>query len=162
MIRTYDFSKHHEKRGSAYTFFDQREMREMCFVQDKVSVSNHGVVRGFHGDDKTWKLITCLYGAFRLVLYDVDNDLKETLTLTSNDEVQRTVLVPPRHLNAHQCLTGRCIFLYKWSEFYEGPDAQWSVNYNDKTIDPQWNYVTEVSKRDVDAQSLEELKGQIK
>lgn len=162
MIRLFHFDKYQEKRGCAYTFFDQREMPEMSFVQDKVSVSNHGVVRGFHGDNKTWKLITCLYGSFRLVTYDVDNNLRQEVVLKSEDERQTCVLVPPRHLNGHQCLTGKCIFLYKWSDYYEGPDAQWSVNYNDKTIDPQWNYVSELSERDLNAGTLKELKDSLK
>lgn len=159
MIKTFSFDKHHEARGHIFTFFDQREMREMSFVQDKVSVSKQGVVRGFHGDLHTWKLITCLQGVVQLVVYDVDNDEVEQIRLSSMDQEQVSVLVPPRHLNAHQCLTGKCIFLYKWSEFYKGPDAQWSVNYNDATINPKWPMLTtEISERDKMAPSLKDFK----
>ena len=37
------------------------------FVQDDISISKN-VLRGIHGDNKTSKLITCLYGKFVLVV----------------------------------------------------------------------------------------------
>ena len=32
------------------------------FVQDDISESSQNVLRGIHGDDGTWKLISCLHG----------------------------------------------------------------------------------------------------
>jgi len=32
------------------------------FVQDDISTSSKHVLRGIHGDQDTWKLISCLYG----------------------------------------------------------------------------------------------------
>ena len=163
MIKVFTFDKHHESRGSAYTFFDEREISQPKFVQDKVSVSNYGVVRGFHGDESTWKLVTCIHGAFRLVVYDVDAGYKQAITLRSSSDMQKSVLIPPRHLNAHQCLTDECVFLYKWSEFYKGPEAQWSVHHDDPEIFPDWpTLITEVSERDRNAGTLKELKDSLK
>ena len=55
--------KYIEKRGNIYTIYDKRDFNlELSFVQDKVSKSFQGVIRGFHGDDTTWKLISCLHG----------------------------------------------------------------------------------------------------
>ena len=34
----------------------------VVFVEDDISLSKKGVLRGLHGDDKTWKLIQCLWG----------------------------------------------------------------------------------------------------
>jgi dTDP-4-dehydrorhamnose 3,5-epimerase len=167
MIRIFEFDRHREERGCIYTFFDQRlfatDGRPLEFVQDKVSVSYKGVVRGFHGDDKTWKLITCLHGACQLVVYDLDNDIKESITLVGDADNHNgkhlAVLVPPRHLNGHQSLADKCIFLYKWSEFYAGPAAQWSVHYDDETINPQWPIcTTKVSCRDKRAPTLKEFR----
>ena len=31
----------------------------------EISKSFQGVIRGFHGDNKTWKLITCLQGKIK-------------------------------------------------------------------------------------------------
>ena len=153
--------KYFEERGNLYTIYDQRYMPENCrFVQDKITRSHQGVVRGFHGDDKTWKLITCLYGKIKLITFDVDTEKKNVYILDGDDPVSRSVLVAPRVLNAHQCLTDECIFYYKWSEYYTGAKDQWSVYYNDEVINPQWDdtYPIIVSDRDQKSKSLEELK----
>ena len=34
------------------------------FVQDDFSISSKNVLRGIHGDQNTWKLVSCLYGSF--------------------------------------------------------------------------------------------------
>jgi len=158
---TFFKDKHFEKRGSIFTVFNSRDMPEgLNFVQDKISKSFQGVIRGFHGDDKTWKLISCLHGTVKLVTYNLDNDMKNEYILNGDSNKSMAVLVPPRVLNAHQCLSSNCIFYYKWSEFYTGPKNQWSVYYNDETIYPEWNtdYHQIVSERDINAQSLQELK----
>ena len=72
--------KFFENRGSLYTIYDSRDF-DINFVQDKISKSYQGVIRGFHGDDVTWKLITCLYGRLKLITYDVDTDIKEEYIL---------------------------------------------------------------------------------
>ena len=38
------------------------------FIQDDISVSRQNVLRGIHGDRKTAKLVSCLHGAFYLVV----------------------------------------------------------------------------------------------
>jgi len=157
------YPKTFESRGNQFTFYDDRTHGDVVFVQDKVSKSHQGVIRGFHGDNKTWKLITCLHGTIRLIVYDIDSDEKQDYILGGDDTTHQTVLVPPRFLNAHQCLSSTCIFLYKWSEYYEGAQQQWSVHYNDTDIDPKWNLEIGgvVSQRDSGAGSLHELQKQV-
>ncbi|MHC4690208.1 MAG: dTDP-4-dehydrorhamnose 3,5-epimerase family protein [Planctomycetota bacterium] len=152
-------TKHFENRGSAYTIYERREF-DIDFVQDKISKSYQGVIRGFHGDNQTWKLITCLYGRIKFVTYDIDNDRKETYILDGDSKESVSILVPPRVLNAHQCLSSHCIFHYKWSHYYSGPENQWSVFYNDADIDPQWSCGIGhiVSDRDTNSGSLKVLK----
>jgi len=153
--------KYFEKRGSIYTIYNVEDVPpNLKFVQDKISKSFQGVIRGFHGDNKTWKLITCIHGRIKLVTYDIFKDKKNTYILDGDDKTNKSVLVPPGILNGHQCLSSNCIFYYKWSEFYSGPDSQWSVHYNDPEIDPAWctDYHQIVSDRDMTSQSLQELK----
>ena len=38
------------------------------FIQDDISISRQHVLRGIHGDRKTAKLVSCLHGAFYLVV----------------------------------------------------------------------------------------------
>ena len=153
--------KYFEKRGNIYTIYDQREMPLDCeFVQDKISKSYQGVIRGFHGDTKTWKLITCLQGKVKLVTFNVDTDEKNVYFLDGDAQETQSILIPPRTLNAHQCLSQGCIFYYKWSEFYTSPREQWSVYYDDEDIFPEWDdrFCDIISDRDQNSQSLKELK----
>ena len=156
-------SKYFENRGSLYTIYEHKDFN-IDFVQDKISKSYQGVIRGFHGDDITWKLITCLYGRLKLITYDVDKDIKEEYILDGDSKDSVSILVPPRVLNAHQCLSSHCIFHYKWSHYYSGPENQWSVYYNDSDINPCWNkeFASIISDRDKSSPSLKELKEWIK
>ena len=157
--------KYFEKRGNIYTIYDQRQVpQDISFVQDKISKSFQATIRGFHGDNSTWKLISCLQGKVKLITFNVDTDEKKVYYLNGDDSTNISVLVPPRTLNAHQCLSNSCIFYYKWSEFYTGPDTQWSVNYNDIDIDPQWDskFHRIVSNRDMNSQTLRELKNNVR
>lgn len=157
--------KYFEKRGNIYTIYDKRKTpNDISFVQDKISKSFQGVIRGFHGDDKTWKLISCLSGVVKLITYNIDTDIKKTYLLDSDRVNNISVLVPPRTLNAHQCLSNNCIFYYKWSEFYTGASSQWSVKYDDPTICAKWDsgFYPIVSERDINSPTLEELKNNVK
>lgn len=150
-VQLYQFDKNFDERGQLYTSWKQDEIR---FVQDKVSVSKYGTIRGFHGDFKTWKLITCLYGKFKLVTFNLFSRKKDVFTLDSTDKICYAVLVPPCVVNAHQCLSEECVLHYKWSCEYEGPESQISIYYNDYMIQPEWENTREkiVSKRDTEAQ----------
>ena len=156
------YSKHIEKRGSIYTIYSQKDF-PIDFVQDKISRSYRGVIRGFHGDNKTWKLITCLYGKVKLITYDIEKLEKKEYILNGEAKEQQLILVPPKILNAHQCLTEECIFHYKWSHYYTSPHDQWSVHFEDPIINALWdkNIPLIISKRDSESGTLLDLKKQL-
>ena len=53
---------------------DKKNGIDQDFIQDDISTSRHNVLRGIHGDASTYKLVSCLYGAFYLVV--VNNNPK--------------------------------------------------------------------------------------
>lgn len=152
----YRFTKHIEERGELFTSFDQQFFAP-SFSLDKVSVSKKGVIRGFHGDDDTWKLISCMYGAFKLVVYDIDLGRRQVFVLSDQYSYFSTILVPPRHLNAHQCLTDKCILHYKWDQPYD-LSKQYSVHYLDEMINANWEDIPVIlSDRDKKAKGLHDV-----
>lgn len=159
MNNIYINNKFTDNRGTIYTIYDSSKI-DIKFVQDKITKSYKGVIRGFHGDAKTYKLISCLHGKIKLVTYNVDTKIKEEYILDANDPECVSVLVPPRCLNAHQCLSKNCIFHYKWSEYYTCPEDQWTVSYNDTEIGAGWDLSIPIiqSERDIQAQPLQQLK----
>ena len=86
-------------RGDLWTTWKKDEFpNNMKFNHDKISTSRQNVIRGIHGDYKSWKLITCLYGELYFVMVDNRED-SETFTewdsMILDDKKRRMVLVPP-------------------------------------------------------------------
>src|SRR5713226_1567510 len=78
------------------------------FVQDDISVSSHHVLRGIHGDAETWKLVSCLYGKFYLVVVNCDKASKsfgQWQSFVLSDANRQQVLIPPKHGNGHVVLS---------------------------------------------------------
>ena len=46
-------------------------IKNVNFRHDKFSLSRKNVLRGLHGDNKTWKLVTCVYGEIHQVVVDL-------------------------------------------------------------------------------------------
>lgn len=111
------------------------------FVQDDISMSRRGVLRGIHGDTKTWKLISCLSGAFYFVVVNCDrnsHDFGKWVATTLSARNKKQVLVPPGFGNAHLALTEEIIFHYKQSSYYAGADKQFSYRWDDPRFKILW------------------------
>jgi dTDP-4-dehydrorhamnose 3,5-epimerase len=110
------------------------------FVQDDISVSSRNVLRGIHGDPETWKLISCLYGKFYLVVVNWDESSYqfgqwESFVLSDQNRLQ--VLVPPKFGNGHLVLSEQAIFHYKQSTYYNRA-GQFTLLWNDPTLNIWW------------------------
>ncbi len=110
------------------------------FVQDDISVSSQYVLRGIHGDHKTWKLISCLYGKFYLVVVNWDKDSPQfgkwdSFVLSDRDRLQ--VLIPPKFGNGHLVLSDHAIFHYKQSTNYDR-SIQFTLLWNDPKLNIWW------------------------
>lgn len=128
----------HDFRGEYVETYNEKYYEAILnihFVEDDISISRYGVMRGLHGDDKTWKLIQCLYGAIYFVVVDMRENSPTYLqseTFTIDDKNRKQILVPAGCGNGHICLTDTCIFSYKQSEYYSGSNKQFTVKWNDK------------------------------
>jgi len=113
---------------------------DVKFIQDDISVSTRNVLRGIHGDNCTWKLISCLYGRFYFVVVNCDTESKDFgkwLSFVLSDKNRLQVLVPPKYGNAHLVLSDMAIFHYKQSTYYE-PSKQLTYKWNDTTLKIWW------------------------
>ena len=110
------------------------------FVQDDISISSKNVLRGIHGDAETWKLVSCLYGEFYLVIVNCDRESSgfggwESFTLSDSNHFQ--VLVPPKHGVAHLVLSEKAIFHYKQSTYYDRK-GQFTYRWDDPEFNISW------------------------
>ena len=91
-------------------------------------------IKRIHYDNKTWKLIQCMYGKI-FVVTDMRKDSGRSILngslfiLTGTNRHQ--VLVPPGFGNSHLVLSDECIFHYKMSEYYD-PENEKRCKWNDR------------------------------
>ncbi|TCC23708.1 dTDP-4-dehydrorhamnose 3,5-epimerase family protein [Kribbella speibonae] len=129
------------------------------FVQDSISRSRRGVVRGMHvrsGAGEA-KLVRCSYGA----VFDVVVDLRpgsptyrnrEVFDLTGDNQV--TVYVPAGCAHGFQALTEPADVSYRIDRAHD-PAEDVSIRYDDLDLDIPWPLpVTLMSDRDKAAPSL--------
>lgn len=111
------------------------------FLQDDISVSKKNVLRGIHGDEKTWKLISCFYGSFQLIVVNNDNTSREYMKWESfilSAENRYQILVPPKFGNGHLVLSDLAIFHYKQNTQYDR-SSQFTIKWNDPIYKFGWN-----------------------
>lgn len=149
--------RYEDYRGSYTESYNENKFKEQVynvdFVQDDVSYSRKDVLRGLHGDNCTWKLISCPYGTFFFVIVDlnIESDTygkHKTFILSGENGLQ--VLVPSYFANAHLVLSDECVFSYKQSEYYG--TNQFSIRWNDGDLGIQWPIASPIlSYRDKNA-----------
>ena len=78
-VKVYKNSSFRDKRGYYWTSWEKGIIKKLEFKHDKFSLSKKNVLRGLHGDKKTWKLISCPYGKFFLVVVNCVKNSKDYL-----------------------------------------------------------------------------------
>jgi dTDP-4-dehydrorhamnose 3,5-epimerase len=144
-VETFNFKKYKQK----YNIF---------FVQDDLSTSKKNVLRGFHGDNKTWKLLSCVKGKVQFAF--INNNCRSKnykdnfdITLAEDDHVQ--ILVPPKFGTAYLVLSDQASIHYKQSTYYKLKNKQFTINYKSKCLKFKWKSKKFIlSKRDRKGQLL--------
>ena len=142
-IKVLNSSVFKDYRGYIWTTWEKKFFKKINFNHDKFSLSKKNVLRGFHCDFKSWKMVSCVYGKFLFIVIDMRRSSKNYLKHKKwilDYKNQKSILIPPYYANAHLCLTDLCIFHYKWS--YKGKyiDAkeQKSYRWNDPKFKIKW------------------------
>ena len=139
-------SSFREKRGEIWTSFESSIFSELCpypFIHDKFSFSHKNVLRGFHGDNKTWKLVSCPYGKIFIAIIDMR---KNSATYLSSehfilDSSSRThILLPPGLGNSFLVLSDNALYHYKlaYQGGYNDISDQFTVQWNDPRFSIPW------------------------
>ena len=157
-------SPHVDERGFFCRTFDADVVRAAgidpaAFVQDSLSRSAHGVVRGLHvrrGDGEA-KLVRCSYGA----IFDVIVDLRPASPTNRNwesfelrDHEQTSLYVPAGCAHGFQALTDPADVSYSIDRPHDPADDV-SIAFDDAELAIRWPLpVTAMSQRDRLAQTL--------
>lgn len=146
---------HIDKRGSFYETYNEKLFCKngLCakFVQDDISVSYKGVLKGMHGDAGTYKLIQCSCGKVYEVVVNCDEnsiDFGKWESFILSDENKKMLYIPPMYGNGYYVLSDSAIYNYKQSTYY-GDYEQFTYKWNDVRFNIEWpieNLI--ISKRD--------------
>ena len=148
-----------DDRGIIYTsYYDDNFKdflpKDLHFKHDKFSSSKKNVLRGIHGDVKSWKLVTCVYGEIYQVVVDCREEsptYKQWETFTINSDNLQLILLPPKMGNAFFVKSELAIYHYKLAykgEYFNAED-QFTFKWNDPSIGIKWPDINPIlSNRD--------------
>jgi dTDP-4-dehydrorhamnose 3,5-epimerase len=115
---------------------------EACFVQDNVSVSSHGTLRGLHYQHPKGqgKLVQVLEGSVFDVAVDIRSDSPTFgrwygVTLTA--EKHNQMYIPAGFAHGFYVLSRRALFHYKCTDYYR-PETEGGIAWNDPDIGIEW------------------------
>ena len=132
-----------DNRGQIWTKWDKKSLKNRSINLSKLTTSKKNVLRGFHGDSKSWKLVSCIKGKVLNVVVDYRKSSKNYLKYSSfilNEKNKNSILIPPMFLNSWLCLSKDCIYSYDYSfkGNYNDVNNQISIKWNDKRINYNW------------------------
>ena len=130
-------------RGQIWTKWEKNIFKNIKFNLSKYTISKKNVLRGFHGDKKSWKLVSCIKGKVLNVVVDYIKESKNYLKYSSfilSDKNKLSILIPPKFLNSWLCLSKDCVYSYDYSfkGKYSDVKNQISIKWNDAKINFNW------------------------
>lgn len=153
-------------RGFFMEIWNRQRYREAGldwnFVQDNVSLSRRGTLRGLHFQNPTaqGKLVYVLQGE----VFDVAVDLRRSSStfgrwhgLKLSAENKRQFFIPPGFAHGFAVLSETALFAYKCTEFYN-PQHELTLAWNDPDIGIQWPMERpQLSEKDAHGPRLKDL-----
>jgi dTDP-4-dehydrorhamnose 3,5-epimerase len=133
------------------------------FVQDNMSRSGHGVLRGLHLQNPftQGKLVTALRGRVLDVAVDVrvgSPNFGRHVAVELSEENRRQLWIPRGFAHGFAVLSETADFFYKCDDFYS-PKDEVSIRWNDPAIGINWIVETPLlSAKDAHAPLLNDVK----
>lgn len=134
-------------RGYFFESFSQQEfeekVRKIDFVQDNESMSNYGVMRGFHFQSPPFaqsKLVRCVKGAVLDVAIDIRKGSPtygHHVAVELTEDNHRQLFIPRGFAHGFAVLSETAIFQYKCDNFYT-PHAEGGISILDESLGIDW------------------------
>ena len=78
-----DFKDNRGRYIQSFSSKDYKKILNHKFVEDDFSLNKKNVFKGLHGDRKTWKLVSCIYGKCEAVIVNNDKTIKQSGTINA-------------------------------------------------------------------------------
>ena len=157
---TYDtFVDHRGYFGVPYNkeIFNHNVGYDVDFVQDNMSYSHLGTIRGLHfqtGKYEQAKLVTCISGRVLDVIVDIRKDSPsygKVVEVELGQTINKQVFVPRGCAHGFSTLSNNTIFQYKVDNPYN-KESEGGIIYNDPTLNIDWRvseYFERISEKDL-------------
>lgn len=155
-----------DDRGSFMEAWNARDYGHhglnVTFVQDNLSRSREGVLRGLHFQNPRpqAKLISVFHGEVYDVIVDVrmgSDTFGEWEGRLLSAENARQLYVPEGYAHGFVVTSGDALFHYKCTDFYH-PEADRTIRWDDPQLGIDWPMADPIlSEKDVDAPLLDEM-----
>jgi len=155
-----------DARGFFLETWNQRRYRECGiaadFVQDNLSFSRRGTLRGLHFQKPTpqGKLVSALQGEVFDVVVDIrrsSSTFRRWQGVTLSEENRRQVFVPPGFAHGFVVLSDTALFHYKCTDFYSQKD-EITIRWDDLDLGIRWPIEKPIlSEKDARALRLRDL-----
>ena len=155
---------HGDNRGFFKESFQEKRYKDIgidySFVQDNISRSKKGVLRGLHfqKNNPQGKLVSCINGSVYDVAVDINVNSRSFgeyfgVLLTSSNHLQ--LWIPPGYAHGFCVVSDTADFYYKCTDFYN-PDDECGLIWNDPKLNIKWPIDNpSVSKKDQSLPSLD-------
>ncbi len=136
---------------------------EVNFVQDNISRSGKGTIRGLHyqaGDRAQGKLCQVITGRVLDIAVDIrfgSPTFGKYVAQELSEENHTQLWIPPGFAHGFSVLSDYAIFLYKCTDFYS-KEHERTIIYNDPQLNIDWGVDNPViSQKDLNGKSLNEI-----
>lgn len=136
-----------DERGLFYESFNQERFNEKIgainFVQDNISESKRGVLRGLHfqqGKSSQAKLITVIKGEVQDLVVDMRKESEtfgQHFSMILNNKKRQQLFIPKGFAHGFLTLSDEAIFSYKCDTFYK-KTSETGIVFNDSDLDIEW------------------------
>lgn len=135
--------------------FEQIGLGHLHFVQDNLSRSSRGALRGMHYQrppHTQGKLVTVLEGNVLDMVVDLrlgSPGYGKHFAVELDAKKHNMLFVPPGLAHGFQVLSESCLFFYKCTDTYH-PESEGGLAWNDPTLELPWRDIPPIlSKKDM-------------
>lgn len=156
-----------DDRGFFFESYSEKNFLEeglfLDFVQDNISFSKKGTIRGLHyqvGEFAQGKLCQVLSGKVLDVAVDVRFDsptFGQHVTVELSGDNHNQIWIPPGFAHGFSVLSDIAIFHYKCTAFYSKQDER-AILFNDPDLNIDWKVdALNISEKDLKGKSFNDI-----
>lgn len=156
-----------DERGYFFESFSEKLFNDqglfLNFVQDNISFSKKGTIRGLHyqvGEYAQGKLCQVISGKVLDVAVDVrfgSPTFGEYVSVELSEENHNLIWIPPGFAHGFSVLSESALFHYKCTAFYSKQDER-AIMFNDEDLNIDWKVdAVNISEKDLKGSRFKEI-----